>query len=156
MKRALLDCCAGVLVPFTANSTRVALVCGLVAMTAACGAIFGPTYRSQLGYIDQTFPSPISIPDSVAAKTDFTVSFRTSGGGCMKQGDTEVMMIDSRTAEIRPYDDRVVNPTSCTANIEFYSHTATLQFAQSGNATVRLISAYNDSTITITRTVVVR
>jgi hypothetical protein len=138
------------------KSIRFALAFGLVILISACGEIFGPTYRSQLGYIDQTFSQPISIPDSVAAKTDFTVSFRTSGGGCMKQGDTKVAMIDSRTAEIRPYDDRVVNPTSCTANIEFYSHTATLRFAQSGNATVRLISAYNDSTITITRTVVVR
>ena len=138
------------------NPSRVALIFGLIAMTAACGDIFGVTWVSQLAIIDQTFASPISVPDSVDAKTDFTVSFSTDGGGCMKGGDTKVTMIDSRTAEIRGYDSRIAHPSSCTANLAFYLHTATLQFAQSGIAVVRLVGAYNDSTITIARAVVVR
>lgn len=130
--------------------------CGLVAMTAACSEIFGVKWVSQLAFIDQTFASPISVPDSVDAKTDFTVSFSTDGGGCMMAGDTKVTMIDSRTAEIRGYDSRIEHPTACTADLKFYLHTATLQFAQSGSAIVRLVGAYNDTTITIARPVVVR
>ena len=63
--------------------------------------------------------------------------------------------MDSRTAEIPAYDDYEVNPQACTTILQFFHHTATLQFGQAGNGTVRLIGAYNDSTVTITRTVVV-
>ena len=140
MNRALSVCCTGVLI---------------VSLASACAEIFGPRYDSILGQIDLTF-QPIAIPDTVSAKTDFTVSFYTDGGGCTKVGNTTVSMLDGHTAEVRPYDERQVNPSACTTELRFLPHSATLQFGQPGTGTVRLISAHNDSTITIARTVVVR
>ena len=129
--------------------------CVLGLSLAACAEILGPMYSSKLASIDESF-SPVTVPDSVTARTDFVVSFNTVGGGCTRVGDTQVSMVDSRTAEIRPFDLHQVNATMCTTDIRFLLHTATLQFDQPGIATVRLIGAFNDSTKTITRTVVVR
>ena len=136
MKRALFMSCIAVLV-------------------AGCADIFGPHYSSHLGQIDTTF-KPISVPDTVAANSDFTVSFYTSGGGCDRDGNTAVTMADARTAEIRGYDERQTNATACVTILSFYLHTATVRFAQTGGATVRVIGASADSTVTYSRVVVVR
>jgi hypothetical protein len=135
-----------------------AMVMGVLAVLGltACYEIFGPVWATKLGSIMIDSATSIVIPDSVAVSTDFTVSFQTGGGGCDRAGTTEVKVIDSRTVELRPYDEYQVNPPSCTANILFFRHTATLQFDHTGIATVRLIGAYNDTTKTITKTVVVR
>jgi hypothetical protein len=122
---------------------------------AACAELFGPVWATRLGSIDQTM-GHLMVPDTVAAGNAFVVSFQTDGGGCNRMGDTQVTMVDSRTAEIRGYDDYQVNPSTCTTILYLFKHTATLQFAQAGISTVRLIGAYNDSTITITRSVVVQ
>jgi hypothetical protein len=123
---------------------------------AACTGLFGPTYALRLGYLE-TYPSlSVTVPDTVAVSTDFDVSFHTSGGGCTEVGTTKVAMVDGRTAEIRPYDYFEVNPQACTTILQFFPHYARLQFGQAGTATLRVIGASGDSTITVTRTVVVR
>jgi hypothetical protein len=133
---------------------RKTAVCVVVLGLAACAGLFGPVWASRLGSIDQTL-GPVAVPDTVAVNTSFLVSFTTSGGGCHRMGNTQVTMVDSRTAEIRGYDDYQVNPSVCNAIQYHFHHTATVRFAQAGISTVRLIGAYNDSTITITRAVVV-
>lgn len=150
----------GFAAPHSAQARRIKLggkigACILGLSLVACAEIVGPMYASQLASIDESF-APVTVPDSVAARTDFVVSFHTVGGGCTRVGDTQVTMVDGRTAEVRPFDLHQVNATMCTADIRFLLHTATLRFDQAGIATVRLIGAFNDSTRTITRAVVVR
>ena len=134
---------------------RKTAVCIVALGLAACAELFGPVWATRLGSIDQTL-GHVTVPDTVATNTNFLVSFTTSGGGCDRMGNTQVTMVDSRTAEIRGYDDYQVNPSACVSILYLFHHTSTVQFAHAGISTVRLIGAYNDSTITVTRTVVVQ
>jgi hypothetical protein len=118
--------------------------------TSACAQLFGVVWASRLGFIQ---PDSAVVPDSVAAGVGFTVAVQTSGGGCNRAGNTVVLMVDAHTAEVRPYDEYEVNPPDCTTNILLFHHSATVQFDQTGTGIVRVIGAYNDSTITITHSV---
>jgi hypothetical protein len=136
--------------------TRTIAVCSVVLGLSACSALFGPNYALRLGVLEPPAAPLVTVPDTVAASTDFDVSVRTSGGGCNDIGTTEVAMVDERTAEVRPWDYAQVNAKVCTAIYKIFNHHATLRFANTGIATVRVIGQSGDSTITIARTVVVR
>ena len=114
------------------------------------------TYSLRLGTLWTYPPLPVTSPDTVAINADFDVSFETTGGGCTKVGTTTVTMADSRTAELRGYDNFIVSSAVCTADLRSLTHHATLRFGQTGAATLHVIGASGDSTITITKTVVVR
>jgi hypothetical protein len=133
--------------------TRAAAVCILAFGLAACTELFGPTWASRIGSIVN---GTLVVPDTVAAGATFVVTLNTSGNGCAKAGYTTTLMVDSLTAEIRPYDYQQVNPSACTTIQASFLHADSLQFRRTGIATLRVIGAYNDSTITTTRTVVVR
>ncbi len=79
-----------------------AFACGVVLAITACGEIFGVSYASQLASIS----GDVTMPDTVAVNTDFSVTFATTGGGCSENGTTQVTMIDAHTAEVRPYDQQ--------------------------------------------------
>jgi hypothetical protein len=123
---------------------------------AACSALFGPNHALRLGVLEPPAAPLVTVPDTVAVSTDFDVSVRTSGGGCNDIGTTEVTMVDDRTAEVRPWDYVQLNAKVCSAIYKIFNHHATLRFAKTGIATVRVIGQSGDSTAAITRTVVVR
>jgi len=123
---------------------------------AACSELFGPNYALRLGVLEPPAAPLVTVPDTVAASADFDVSVRTSGGGCNDIGTTEVTMVDNRTAEVRPWDYAQVNAKVCNLIYKIFNHHATLRFAKTGIATVRVIGQSGDSTVTIARTVVVR
>lgn len=132
---------------------RATAVCILGFGLAACVGLFGPRWGSRIGII---VDGSIVVPDTASVGANFVVTFTTSGGGCTKAGWTETRLLDSLTAEIRPYDYYQIDPSACTANLAHFPHAAPVQFGRSGTAAVRVIGAYNDSTITTTRTVIVR
>lgn len=86
----------------------------------------------------------IVTPASAKAGVPFDVSVVTLGGGCIRQGDTEVSYSDM-SAEVRPYEvfPRMSSNLVCTDDIRFLTHTATLQFARPGTVTVRVVGARN-------------
>lgn len=132
---------------------RATSLCVLGILLTACAELFGPTWGTRIGSI---ISGTIVAPDSAAVGADFTVSLKTSGGGCNKAGYTTSTLVDSLTAEIRPYDYYQINPSACTLILATFLHATTVQFPKAGIATLHVIGAYNDSTITTTRTVVVR
>jgi len=139
--------------------SRAISICILVSGLAACTGLTPlepTTYALRLGTLWTYPPLPVTSPDTVAVNTDFDVSFETTGGGCTNAGTTTVTMADSRTAEIRGYDYFVVGPAVCTADLRSLSHQANLRFGQAGTATLHVIGASGDSTVTVTRIVVVR
>jgi hypothetical protein len=136
--------------------TRTIAVCSVVLALSACSALFSPNYALRLGVLEPPAAPLVTVPDTVAASTDFDVSVRTSGGGCNDIGTTDVTMVDDRTAEVRPWDYAQVNAKICTAIYKIFNHHATLRFAKTGIATVRVIGQSGDSTVTIARIVVVR
>jgi len=138
------------------KSIRLIAGCLLVLGLSACSTLFGPNHALRLGVLEPPAAPLVTVPDTVAVSTDFDVSVRTSGGGCNDIGTTEVTMVDDRTAEVRPWDYVQLNAKVCNAIYKLFNHHATLRFAKTGTATVRVIGQSGDSTATITRTVVVR
>lgn len=133
--------------------TRAAAVCILAFGLAACAELFGPTWAPRIGSI---VDGSLVVPDTVAVGAAFVVTLHTTGNGCAKAGYTTTMLVDNVTAEVRPYDYHQVNPSACTTIQATFLHATPVQFGHAGIATLHVIGAYNDSTITTTRTVVVR
>ncbi|HEU4562711.1 MAG TPA: hypothetical protein VFS20_33080 [Longimicrobium sp.] len=135
---------------------------GLLAMLAACqsdptGA--GETTR-RLGTVEfHADPVRIVAPATVQAGVPFTVQVTTYGGGCVTQGDTEAAVTGSE-AQVTVYD-MVYEPRpneGCTMELRMFEHTATLQFAQAGPATLR-VRGWKEPAgqeITLTRQIVVQ
>lgn len=122
---------------------------------------FLPHWALELGHIMVGRPpfSP-TAPDSAAAGAAFVVSLWTSNseGPCfLYRGNTQIAMPDSSTVEIRPYDKVLVNPPggACDLVGRSVQYLTAVRFGQPGIATVRLIGRSGDSTVTITRTVVI-
>ena len=99
------------------------------------------------------------VPDTVLKSTPFEVTVRSYGGGCIRQGDTEVS-ISANVAEVRPFDSFPVGPQSCTLELRFFTHAATLQFNSAGSATVRVRgrghAGSGDTIVVRERSIVVR
>lgn len=111
----------------------------LFSLLAACPAITGPDdVERRLGIIHFTDHDSVvfDVPDTVQRATPFDVSIRTYGGGCIRQGDTEVSR-SGNVAEIRPFDFHALGNRVCTAELRHYNHRVTLEFGTTGSATVR-------------------
>jgi hypothetical protein len=110
----------------------------------------------------QFFSDPVAVhvPETVAVGATFEVTVRTFGGGCVGEGDTEVS-VTGRNAVVRPYDIFVTDLPSnyaCTDDLRWYTHRATIRFAEAGPATVAFQGRVRpgDGSITIQRTVQVQ
>jgi hypothetical protein len=139
---------------------RLVLVFAAVAFSAC--ALSGGSSERQLAVIDFGGGSDtvvFVVPDTVLKSTPFEVTVRTYGGGCVKQGDTEVSLT-ANVAEVRPFDSFPVGRQSCTLILRLFTHRATLQFNAAGSSTVRVRGrrqAGNADTIVVReRSVVVR
>jgi len=102
-------------------------------------------------------PIVVQIPETVSVATNFEVTVRTYGGGCIDQGDTEVR-IAGQAATVRPHDVFVtaMPPNyACTAELRLYTHRALLRFEQIGPAIVTVHGRVRpgDTTITVQRSV---
>ena len=129
-----------------AASLRAISSCMLI---TACGIISGPTSTADpamLIYAGDT--AVITSPDTVDRGTSFTLRVRTIGGGCTH----EVARTDVRSAgavvEIRPYNlTNRQHGITCTADIYFLEHVATLRFAAAGVGVIRVFGVqYASST----------
>lgn len=131
------------------HTLRTATLVPVALALVACSELFGPKWAPRPGHIDST---TLLVPDTVTIGASFSVSFLTRGPLCSRPGNTNVNMVDARTAEVRPFDDVDERANACAAIDEGFQHSATLQFGLAGNATVRLIGANAD---TVVRSVIV-
>jgi hypothetical protein len=102
-------------------------------------------------------PIVIHVPETVAVGSEFEVTVRTYGGGCIDEGDTEVSVV-GRSASVRPYDHFVTHlpPNyACTSDLKLYMHRALLRFDERGVATVAVHGRVRpgDSAIVVLRSV---
>lgn len=101
----------------------------------------------------------IALPDTVAVDAPAALVVTTQGGGCIRQGETEVQAAPT-AADVRVYDyfPRPSGNLACTADIRPLLHEATLRFTQRGTATVRVHGRRQPNTgaVVVTRTIVVR
>src|SRR5262245_17321175 len=94
-----------------------------------------------LGIIDYNGQSQnvITVPHGVKAGKEFEVKITTQGGGCEREGDTSVVMMQTG-ASITIYDfTTATQPTTpCTKILKTFTHTATLKFDQPGEMLLRV------------------
>lgn len=135
-------------------------------LTAACllgCGIVGSAGERSLGIlvISDGGEPRVSVPDTVAAGEEFSVTVQTHGlDGCWRKGETEVEVDRSRMrASVTPYDvDARSEGVACTAAIQEFTHTAVLRFDEAGTASVRVRgrSLPADGEIDVERAVTVR
>lgn len=94
-----------------------------------------------LGIIDYNGQSQnvIKAPNSVKPGKEFDVKITTQGGGCEREGDTSVVMMQNG-ASITVYDFTTATQPMvvCTMIMKTFTHTATLKFDQPGEMLVRV------------------
>ena len=92
-----------------------------------------------IDYGDGRTEDVISVPSSVRANQEFQVTVNTFGGGCEESGDTEVA-VTKRRATLTVYDLTTATRPGvvCTMILKRIPHTATLRFANIGQARIRV------------------
>jgi hypothetical protein len=134
------------------------LACTSLFAAAACPGITGVTGRweRQPAYVVDGQEARVGVPARVNAGADFQVNISTYGGGCHRQGDTEVSVSQgTRTVDVSPFDEVNVEAGVCTQELKTFSHTATVRFEQPGTAVVRVhgVRLQDRAPVTVTRTV---
>jgi hypothetical protein len=81
----------------------------------------------------------IVVPASAGPGKDFTVTIKTSGNGCVSQGDTAVILGETG-ADIFVYDTTTATGpgTMCTMIYKQFEHKATMRFERKGDALIRI------------------
>lgn len=102
----------------------------------------------------------ITVPATVEQGKPFDVTVITAGGGCTEQGQT-VVEVQGLQASVTPYDYEIIPiGRGCTLIGQNYPHTATLNFAEKGTATItfhgRKMTANGATATTEARTLEVR
>lgn len=94
-----------------------------------------------LGIIDYNGQSQnvITAPSSVKPGKEFEVKISTQGGGCEREGDTSVVMMQNG-ASITLYDFTTATQpgVACTRILKTFTHTVTLKFDQPGEMLLRV------------------
>jgi hypothetical protein len=94
-----------------------------------------------LGIIDYNGQSQnvITAPGSVKPGKEFEVKITTQGGGCEREGDTSVVLMENG-ASITLYDFTTATQpaTPCTKILKTFTHTATLKFDKPGEMLLRV------------------
>jgi hypothetical protein len=115
----------------------------LLILFAAAAFVSAQTAKEArvIGIIDLNSQSEnvIETPKSIKAGKDFEVKILTAGGGCEREGETSVIM-EEASASIFVYDftSATAPGTVCTQIFKRLSHTATLNFKNPGEITIRL------------------
>jgi hypothetical protein len=122
------------------STRRTGAIIAVALSLAGCGSTEPrPYYERRLGSI-MVEPGSLDVPTEglVGVPVSFTVV--TAGGGCVRQGDTEVR-IAGLVADVMPYDSVYVNLPSnmaCTSELLPLRHNASVTFASTGTAAVRI------------------
>ena len=131
---------------------RTGCLITLTLVAAACG-LLGPEENRVLGRVQD-----VLLPDSVRQGQSFTVTVITLGGGCSRQGDTEVE-VKGNMALITPYDIQIIprGGTGCTLIEVAYQHVADVEFPTEGDGLVlvRARDLRSDTAIELRHTVTV-
>jgi hypothetical protein len=127
---------------------------------AGCKGLLGPDYVSRLAVIEFTESDSVvvEVPATVTRGVVFEVAITTYGGGCVRQGDTQVE-VSGLTANVEPYQLVVADEdVICTQELRTFRNVAQLRFNQAGTGRIRFhgLSRIAGDTITVERTVVVQ
>ena len=106
-------------------------------------------------------PVVVNVPDTVPVHTPASVVATTYGGGCIFAKAFTTVSVEGLNAVVEPYDSVDISTRICTLEIRQFVHTAEVQFAEQGTATVRVVgrrvlfASETDSVMSVERTIVV-
>lgn len=122
---------------------RLAVAVAIVGLTG-CG-LFSTEHRViGMASLDHSgWPLP-QIPETATAGVPLEVVITTGGGGCHRQGDTEVE-VNGRSAVLTPYDFLTTGYAVCTDILVFFEHKAKVVFEEPGTAEVVLVYSTDGS-----------
>ena len=102
-------------------------------------------------------PIVIEHADTFTLGSSNSVAVRTYGGGCIRQGVSEVT-IRGLTAVIEPFDSVHVAAQVCTSDLQLFRHIVAVPFIERGTAIVRIVGLSKPAgdEITVTLHVVVQ
>jgi hypothetical protein len=134
------------------------LACTALFATAACPRVSGVSERweARPAIIVDNQDARIVLPARVRAGEEFQVQVTTYGGGCHRQGRTEVVVSQSaRSADLYPRDQLNVAAEVCTQQLKMFTHSAAVRIDQPGTAQIRVhgLKLQNEEPVTATRTV---
>lgn len=127
---------------------------------AGCKGLLGTDHVRRPAVIEFTEVDPVEVevPATATRGVPFEVAITTYGGGCVRQGDTQVE-VSGLTATVEPYelvgvDEDVV----CTLELRTFRNVAQVRFDQAGTARIRFrgVSRMANDIITVERTVAVQ
>jgi hypothetical protein len=108
------------------------------AVAAAACSILDPTFEAPATIIFGNDTAQITAPESVARGVPFDVTVRTFGGGCTRTTAQTRQAVSTGLVEVYPYN-QTRRSDVCTSDLRFLTHTVTLQFADPGAVTIRII-----------------
>ena len=118
---------------------RPGMLLAALGAAAVAGCTSPALVERMVGHIDFSDIEGVEprIPETATASVPFEVTVWTWGGGCYEIGETEVD-VDGRTAVVTPYDYLETTAKSCTDDIRYFEHKATVTFMDPGTAQVVL------------------
>ncbi len=111
--------------------------CAFISLIALAGILLGCDEKTkELGVIESYNQSILTdVPESVNVNDHFYVQITTFGDPCYECGPTELIRKGELAVEIIPYD-YFTHGKDCPSVPKYMVHTATLNFAVPGTATV--------------------
>jgi len=116
----------------------------LASFAVACTTGVDREYELTRGILDPHFyyleGPTIVVPKEAQIGEPVTVRVTTFGDGCRLEGQT-TRKVDALVATVEPYDSVCVNCNVCTRELRIFEHVANVEFADTGQATVRILGA---------------
>lgn len=114
----------------------VVAAAALAVVLSACHILAGPDEVRRMGSIaGYTSDDPRVTLVQVGRRVD--VSVISYGGGCERQGDTEVV-VTGLEAMVTPFDFTDADAQVCTDILKSFDHKASIEFPTGGTATIRV------------------
>ena len=100
---------------------RIGLSLVALPVLTSCG-VTEPVEERIVGFVDplNRVRPPLVAPDTVGASEDLYMIVWTTGGGCVREGDTEVELSE-HIVRITPYD-LTTHSDACLAGVNYFAH----------------------------------
>jgi hypothetical protein len=138
-------------------SLLAAALLGFACALACDSDSTSPKVERRLAIIETSGdPVRVIVADTVARDTRLPVTVTTYGDGCFSKGETEVA-VNGLFALVEPYD-YVEMRSGCVGVLRVFTHEASVQFAEAGTATVRVMGrrTWESGVLSVDFTVVVQ
>jgi hypothetical protein len=104
------------------------------------------------GQEDPFLPAPTLLaPTIVRANEDFKIEFYTIGGGCVRKGGEDALVVKN-VATVKAYD-LASGQRNCNFALQYLTHTVTLRFTKPGKATIKILGIREGSDARLRRRV---